>query len=460
MKEDEKDASGSDSSSGVHPSSLLADCSLSASQARTPRPAGERNALRRFLKALGPGLITGASDDDPSGIATYAMAGAALGYATLWMALLTFPLMAAVQFVCAKVGMVTGKGLAGVLRQHYPRLLLYPAVAGVLLANTINAGADLGAIAAGVNLLLPIPVSVLIAPVALLIVVLQVWGSYRFIASSFKWLTLSLLAYIGAAVLAKPELGSVLKGTFLPTLRVDSASLAMLVAVLGTTISPYLFFWQANQEVEEKTARRDHHMGRRRGATAGELRHAAWDVGLGMFFSNVVMYFIILATAATLHRAGRTDIQSAAEAAEALRPLAGNAATVLMALGLIGTGVLAVPILTASGAYAVCEAFGWKCSLDAKPGRAKEFYIIITASTLVGLLINFLSINPVTALFWTAVINGFLAPPLLVIIMLIANNRAIMGNRANGRPINLLGWATTLAMFAAAVGLICTWGQG
>jgi NRAMP (natural resistance-associated macrophage protein)-like metal ion transporter len=434
--------------------------SCSESDVRPPGSAGEPNGLRRFLKALGPGLITGASDDDPSGIGTYAMAGAAQGYSALWMALVTFPLMAAVQFICAKVGMVTGKGLAGVLRQHYPRMLLYPAVSGVMLANTINAGADLGAIAAGVNLLLPIPISLLIAPVALLIVALQVWGSYRFIASSFKWLTVSLLAYIGAAFCARPDLGPVLRGTFLPTIRLDSAYLAMLVAVLGTTISPYLFFWQANQEVEEKTARGNHGRDNQRGTTAGELSYAAWDVGLGMFFSNVVMYFIILASAATLHRAGHTEIQSAAEAAEALRPLAGNAATVLMALGLIGTGVLAVPILTASGAYAICEAFRWKCSLNAKPGRAKEFYVIITASTLLGLLMNFVGINPVSALFWTAVINGFLAPPLLVIIMLIANNRAIMGQRVNGLPINLLGWATTLAMFAAAVGLICTWGQG
>src|SRR5579884_1552261 len=423
-------------------------------------PPGSRGRpVARFLRLIGPGVITGASDDDPSGIGTYAMAGASLGYSCLWTALVTFPLMAAVQVICATIGLVTSEGLAGVLRRHYSRWLLYPVVVTLLIANTINAGVDIGAIAAGINLLVPIPLEWLIVPVALVIVALQVWGSYRLIARVFKWLTLALFAYIGSAFFARPDAGQVLQGTFIPHVRLDSAYLVVLVAILGTTISPYLFFWQASQEVEEKksVARR---WWQRRPASEQDLEHAAWDVNLGMLFSNVVMYFIILASAATLHVAGRTNIGTAAEAAEALRPLAGAGATILMALGLIGTGLLAVPILTTSAAYAACEAFGWKQGLDRPPHRAREFYAIIAGATLVGMLINFVGINAVDALFWTAVLNGILAPPLLVVIMLVANNGTVMGARKPGLLTNLLGWAATVAMFAAAAELFLTWGQG
>jgi NRAMP (natural resistance-associated macrophage protein)-like metal ion transporter len=417
----------------------------------------EPNPLKRLFKILGPGLITGASDDDPSGIGTYATAGAQLGYVPLWTALFTFPLMAAIQFVCAKIGMVTGKGLAGVIREHYPRAMLYPAVLGLTLANTINAGADIGAIAAGMNLLVPIPVKILILPIGLLLLVIQISGSYRLVTKIFKWLTLSLFAYIGASFLAEPSWTEVLRGTFVPTVTFNSEFMSTLVAILGTTISPYLFFWQASQEVEEEISNGRKRLWQRKGANDTELRYAAWDVNIGMFFSNVVMYFIILATAATLHKVGKTDINTAADAAVALRPLAGNAATILMAFGLIGSGLLAVPILTTSGAYAFCEAFSWRWGLDKNLRGAKQFYIVIGASTVVGLLIDFSGINPMDALFWTAVINGFVAPPLLVIIMLIANNKAIMGKRVNGPGLNTLGWVTTAAMFAAAIGLVLTW---
>jgi NRAMP (natural resistance-associated macrophage protein)-like metal ion transporter len=419
----------------------------------------EPNPVKRFFKVLGPGLVTGASDDDPSGIGTYAVAGASLGYATLWTALLTFPLMAAVQFTCAKVGMVSGMGLARVLRKHYSAAVLYPAVAGLVIANTINAGADIGAIAAAINLLLPVPIIAMIVPVTLIILALQFWCSYRFIARIFKWLTLALFAYIGSAFFAKPDLVSVLKGTFIPTFSVDSAFLSTLVAILGTTISPYLFFWQASQEVEEQVSMGRKTLRQRQGATNAELKYAAWDVNLGMLFSNVVMYFIILATAATLFKAGKHDIQSATDAAQALRPLAGNGAYLLLALGLIGAGFLAVPILTGASAYAVAEALGGRYGFDEKPVRAKLFYAVIAVSTLVGMLINFLGINPISALFWTAVINGFLAPPLLVLIMLIANNKDVMGRRVNGRLANILGWITTAVMFAAALGLVLAWRQ-
>ena len=418
----------------------------------------EKNPLKRFLKVLGPGLITGASDDDPSGIGTYSIAGASLGFSTLWVALFSLPLMVAVQLTCARIGMVTGMGLAAVLRRHYSRSLMYVAVFALVVANTINAGVDIGAVAAALNLLIPVPIAVMIVPIALIIMALQIWGSYRLIARTFKWLTLALFAYIGSAFFAKPDAVQVLKATFIPRLSFDATFLAMLVAILGTTISPYLFFWQADQEVEEEISFGRVTTAQRRGASDAEMKYAAWDVGIGMLFSNVVMYFIILATAATLFKAGHTDIQSAADAAQALRPLAGAGASFLLALGLIGTGFLAVPILTGSNAYAVTEAFGGRYGFNQKVGQARLFYGVIAGSTLVGVLINFVGINPIKALFFAAVINGFLAPPLLIVIMLIANNRKVMKGRVNGRWANILGWTTTLVMFAAAVALVLTWG--
>ena len=419
----------------------------------------EKNPFKRFFKLLGPGLITGASDDDPSGIGTYAQAGAALGFSVLWTALITFPMMWTIQFMCAKVGMVTGAGLARTLRKHYSRWLLYPVVAGLVVANTINAGVDIGAIAASINLLVPVPVAALIVPITVVILVVQIWGSYRLIEKTFKWLTLALFAYILSAFFARPDWGQVLRGTLVPTFSFDGHFLTILVAVLGTTVTPYLFFWQANQEVEEEISMGRRTLEQRKGATKAELKYANWDVAAGMFFSNVVMYFIMLATAATLFKAGHRDIQSATEAAQALRPLAGEGAYVLLALGLIGAGFLCVPILTGSAAYAIAEALGWKHGLDEKPRRAKLFYGVIAASTLVGMLVNFIGINPITALFWTAVINGFLAPPILVVVMLIANNKAVLGREVNGRATNIMGWITTAAMFAAAIALVLTWGK-
>lgn len=416
----------------------------------------EKNPVIRFFKILGPGLITGASDDDPSGIGTYLAAGASFGFATLWMALFTLPLQGATQLICARIGMVTGKGIAGIVRQHYPRGLLYPVVFGLVVANLLNAGVDIGAIAASINLLIPIPIPLLVAPIAILILLVQVFGSYRLIASIFKWLTLSLFAYIAASFFAHPALGEVLRGTLIPTIRLDKLFLATLVALLGTTISPYLFFWQAEEEVEEEI-----NMGRKRlwqrvGATNLELKYAALDVYTGMFLSNLVMYFIILTAGSTLFAAGKTHIASAADAAVALRPLAGDASGLLLAVGVIGAGMLAVPILTASAAYSVSEAFNWRRGLDEKPKRARRFYLVIAAITLVGMVVNFLGISPIDALFVAAVVNGLLAPPLLIVIMLISNNDRIMGERVNGRWLNIFGWATTLLMGLAAVALIVT----
>src|SRR2546426_1365602 len=400
----------------------------------------ERSRVKRFFKLLGPGLITGASDDDPSGIGTYAVAGASLGFATLWTALFTLPLMIAALLTCARIGMVSGMGLAAVLRRHYARNLLYLTVIGLVIANTINAGADIGAIAAAINLLIPIPIAVLVLPVALAILALQIWGSYRLIARTFKWLVLALFAYVGSAFFARPDWFAVAKATFIPRLSFDPPFLAMLVAIFGTTISPYLFFWQADQEVEEEISFGRLTPAQRRGATDAEMKYARWDVCLGMLFSNVVMYFIILATAATLFKAGKTNIQSATDAALALKPLAGESASLLLALGLIGTGFLAVPILTGSSAYAVTQAFGGRYGFNQKPRQAKLFYGVIAVSTLAGRLINFVGKNPIRALFLAAIINGLLAPPLLEVIMLIANNRKVMKDRVNGRWTNMQGW--------------------
>jgi len=415
------------------------------------------NKAARALRILGPGFITGASDDDPSGIGTYLIAGASLGYTTLWTALMTFPMMACVQYICSRIGLVTGTGLAGILRRHYSRSVVYPLVGGLVIANTLNVGADIGAIAAAIHLLIPIRPIVLIVPITATILVLQLLCTYQTIKNTFKWLALALLAYIASACLARPDWHAALRFTLLPAVRADTHFLSVLVALLGTTISPYLFFWQASQEVEDEINRGHRRLWQRKGTTDGELQYAAWDTNIGMFFSNVVMYFIILATAATLFRTGETKIESAAQAAKALRPLAGDAATILMALGLVGSGFLAVPILTGSAAYAVSEVIGWKYGLSEKPNRARQFYGVIAVSTLIGMGINFFGINEVSALFWTAVINGFLAPPLLVAIMVVANNPRVMGDRVNGRLVNILGWTTTIVMFTAAVGLAWTW---
>ena len=420
----------------------------------------EKNPIKRFLMFLGPGLITGASDDDPSGIGTYTTAGASLGFATLWTALVTLPMMAGVQFICAKIGMVSGMGLAGVLRKHYPRWLVYAAISLIIIANTINAGADIGAIAAAINLLAPpIPTLALIVPIAVIIVVIQILGSYALILRIFKWLTLTLFAYIAAAFLARPDWSQVIRATLIPLIRFDNQYLMTLVAIFGTTITPYLFFWQASQEVEEELQMGRRTLSEREGATDRELKIAEIDVDAGMFFASIVFYFVILASAATLHATGKTNIQTATDAAQALRPLSSGAASILFSLGLIGSGFLAVPILTSSSAYAMCEAFDWKGGLDEKFRDAVRFYAIIAISTLIGMLINFLKIPPVTALFWTAVINGVLAPPLIVIIMLVSNSKKVMGKRTNGPLTNFLGWATAMIMTAAALGMFLTWGR-
>jgi Mn2+/Fe2+ NRAMP family transporter len=409
------------------------------------------------LRSVGLGLITGAADDDPSAIGTYASAGAALGPSFLWTAPFTLPMMFVVVYLSAKLGQVSGRGLFHVLAERYPRWVLNAALIGVMIGNTIEAAADIGAIAAAVRLLVPARTGATLVTVAATILVLQFWGSYALIRNIFRFLALGLLAYVGAAILAKPDVGDVLRGTFIPRVRLDREFLALLVAVLGTTLSAYLLTWQSNEEVEEEIA-----MGRRRlvdriGASPAEIRHTAWDVVFGMVFSSAVMYSVLLAASATLFAGGQHDITSAAQAALALRPLAGSAASVLFAVGIIGAGFLAVPVMTAGAAYDFCQTFGWKHGLYATPSQAPRFYATIAAFTLAALGLNFVGINPMKALVVAGIVQGFSTPPLLLLIMLTTNDRRVMGRWVNGPAINVLGWTTTAVAFAATAALVATW---
>ena len=413
---------------------------------------------RSIGRALGLGLITGAADDDPSAIGTYATAGAAIGPAFLWTAPVTFPMMVAVVYLSSKLGQVCGKGLFDVIRDRYPRWVIRSALTGIIIGNTIEAGADIGGIAAAVGVLAPhIPLALIVVPTTVTILALQVWGSYVLIRKIFRWLALTLLSYIGAALMSKPDWPEVLRGTFIPSIQLNQQFLSLLVAVIGTTLSAYLYTWQSNQEVEEEIAMGRRELHQRRGATADELRQSRWDIAMGMLFSNLIMYFIILSTASTLHKAGHTDIASAADAAQALKPIAGNAAGVLFALGVIAVGFLAVPIMTTGAAYDVCQAFGWKHGLHARPSEAKRFYLLIAGFTVVAMSMNFFGFNPMKALVVAGIVQGFSTPPLLLLIMRMTGDRALMGDAVNGRAISVLGWATTVAVFAVTAGLVCSW---
>jgi NRAMP (natural resistance-associated macrophage protein)-like metal ion transporter len=416
----------------------------------------EKDPVKKVAKVLGPGFITGAADDDPSGIGTYSVAGATLGLATLWTALLTFPFMAAVQNICSRLGLVSGTGLAGIIKEHYPRWVLYPAVGLVFVANVVNIGADLGAIADAAGIIVGTPMPWLVVPIAVGLLAVQVFAGYKQIERFLKFLTLALLAYLIDVVLVRPPIGETLRATFIPTISVEPTYIATLVAILGTTISPYLFFWQTSQEVEEQRAAGRKTREQRRGASRFELRIATIDVTAGMLVSNLIMYFIILATALTLNANGQTEIETGADAAEALRPLAGDLAGLIFAVGMIGTGLLAVPVLAGASAYAVSETFGWPRGLDEDWRRARPFYGVIALATLVGLVIPFTGIKPIDALFFTSILNGIAAPFLLVVIMLAARNKKVMGRQTIGPVLTALGWIVTIAMFVALVGLAIT----
>jgi len=412
-----------------------------------------RGRIGRFFAGLGPGLITGAADDDPSGISTYSVTGASFGYAPLWTALFSFPLMVAVQLMCARLGLVTGRGLAGVVRGRYPRWVLWGSCALLVVANVVNIGADLGGMADATELVTGVNSLVWTPLYAALIVSLLFWSSYRHVARLFKWLTLVLFAYVAAAFLSRPDWGAVLRSTLVPRVEWSGGYLATFVGILGTTISPYLFFWQSAQEVEEERAQGRRSVKQRKGATAEELRRARADVVTGMFFSNFIMFFIILTTAATLHAHGQTNIETARQAAEALRPLAGRGAYFLFTLGLIGTGMLGVPVLAGSAAYAVSEAARWRGTLEARPRLAPKFYAVVGVSMALGLALDFAGFNAVKMLFWSAVLNGVLAPPLIVLVVLLTSSKKVMGAHVNTPLVRWLGWATAAVMAAAAVAM-------
>ncbi|HZU77924.1 MAG TPA: divalent metal cation transporter [Dehalococcoidia bacterium] len=433
-------------------------------EAATGGPAAGRSsvdvALRKgplgVLHLLGPGLITGASDDDPSGIGTYSQVGSQLGYALLWTALFTFPLMASVQELCGRIALQTGVGLGKTLRQKFPTPLVGAVISALLVANTINLGADLGAIAAGASLLSGnhVPALAFLFPVAALLLGLQLFAAYSLIFRLFKYLTLVLFAYVITVVLAHPQASVVLVNTFVPHIQLTATFISSLVAVLGTTISPYLFFWQASSEVDEMKSAGLRTIKERRHTTAAEVRAARLDIVIGMAFSQLIMYCIIAASAAVLHAHGATNISTASQAAQALQPVAGRFAFVLFSVGLIGTGLLAVPILSGSAAYAIKEFFGLPGSLAVKPRYRPTFYSVIVVATLVGVLLNLIGVNPISALFITAVINGVVAPPLLALIVLLGSDRAVMSDRRSGRLSRTLTWITAAIMAAAALALL------
>jgi NRAMP (natural resistance-associated macrophage protein)-like metal ion transporter len=425
----------------------------SGSQTKQP----ERPTLRDIL---GPGLITGASDDDPSGIATYSQAGAQFGYALGWTLLFTYPLMCAIQLISAHIGRVTGRGLAGNMRRHYSPALLYMLVGLLVIANTINLGADLGAMAAALHLLINGPMPIYVAGFATVTVLAEVFMRYSRYAPVLRWLTLSLFAYVGTVFVVGVPWLTVARNLVAPHFSVSGDYLTVVVAVFGTTISPYLFFWQAGEEAEdEKQDPKAEPLIRAPAQAPRQMTRMRLDTLVGMGFSNIIALFIMLTTAATLNAHGVTDIQTSSQAAEALRPIAGHFAFTIFALGIIGTGMLAVPVLAGSAAYAVGEAMQWRVGLAQRPGRARAFYGVIAAATVVGALLNFSPLDPIKALFWSAVINGVAAVPIMTMIMLMGARRQVMGQFTLTKGLTALGWLATGMMAAAAIGMFATWGD-
>jgi NRAMP (natural resistance-associated macrophage protein)-like metal ion transporter len=408
-----------------------------------------------LLKTLGPGLITGASDDDPSGIGTYSQAGAQLGYGIGWTMLLTFPLMVAIQEISARVGRVTGQGIAGNICKHYSALLLNIVVALLFIANTINIAADLGAMADATKLLIGGPGIIYVLLFGVTSVAAQIFLDYSRYVAVLKWLTLSLFAYVGALAAAHIAWGEALVGVLVPRLTWSADYFTTIVAIFGTTISPYLFFWQASQEAEDqrvdvkKHPLIDKHYGARK-----EFHRIRADTVVGMAFSNLIALSIIITAAATLHASGKTDIQTSAQAAEALRPIAGAFAEVVFALGIVGTGLLAIPVLAGATAYAVGEGRQWPVGLARKPKEAAAFYAVLALSAGIGIALNFTSINPISALYWSAVINGVLAIPVMVLLMIMARRKDVMGHFTVAGPLHWLGWLSTAAMALSVLGMV------
>jgi NRAMP (natural resistance-associated macrophage protein)-like metal ion transporter len=422
--------------------------------------AVKQPARPKLLQVMGPGLITGASDDDPSGIATYSQAGAQYGYNLGWVMLFSLPLMGVIQEISAHIGRVTGRGLAGVIKQHYPRPILFVLVVLLLIANTINIGADLGAMGAALKLLIGGPALAYVVAFGALTVLLEVFMRYSRYVSILKWLTLSLFAYVGVALVVRTPWATVGYHLVVPNITFNAAYFTVVVAILGTTISPYLFFWQAEEEVEEVKERPEAKpLERAPDQAVQEFRRIRIDTYIGMAFSNAVALFIMISTAATLNAHGIKDIQTSSQAAEALRPIAGQSVFLIFGLGIIGTGLLALPVLAGSAAYAVGEAMGWHVGLARKLHRAPAFYATIAVATLVGIGLNFTKIDPIKALFWSAVINGVVAVPVMVMMMLLGSRSKIMGKFTLSAPLKIIGWIATGVMALAAAGMFATMGS-
>jgi NRAMP (natural resistance-associated macrophage protein)-like metal ion transporter len=424
-----------------------------------PIASAKPTIKKPLLQKLGPGLITGAADDDPSGIATYSQVGAMFGYSMMWLMLLSYPLMIAIQEICARIGRVTGVGIAANMRKHYPAPMLYAIVSLLCVANVFNLGADIGAMGAAAQLLLGgslIPYTVGFSAVSLL---LQMYVRYTRYVAYLKWLTMALFAYVLTAFVANVSWGQALHATFVPSLTFNAKYFTALIAVLGTTISPYLFFWQASEEAEEvRDNRKEHPLKWAPWQARKQFQRIRVDTVVGMGFSNLVSLFIILTTAATLHTAGITDIQTSAQAAKALEPLAGRFAFALFALGIIGTGLLSVPVLAGAAAYGVAEAFRWPASLERQPREARGFYGVLAAATLIGLALNFVGLNPIRALVWSAVINGVVSVPLMVVTMRLAVHPKVMGQFTLPLRLRVVGWIATVVMMVASIGLFATLG--
>ncbi len=425
-----------------------------------PTASAKPSVKTIFLQKLGPGLITGAADDDPSGIATYSQVGAMFGYSMMWLMLFSLPLMIAIQEVCARIGRVTGMGIAANMRKHYPASLMYVIVSLLCLANIFNLGADIGAMGAAAQLLFGGPLLPYVIAFTIISLLLQMYIPYTQYVKYLKWLTMALFAYVLTALVANVSWGNALHATLVPSLAFNANYFTALVAVLGTTISPYLFFWQASEEAEEvRDNRKEHPLKWAPWQAKKQFERIKVDTVVGMGFSNVVSLFIILTTAATLHAAGITNIQTSAQAARALEPLAGRFAFALFTVGIVGTGLLAVPVLAGSAAYGVAEAFKWRASLENRPSEARQFYGVLAVATLVGLALNFAGMNPIRALFWSAVINGVVSVPLMVVTLLMAVNPRVMGKFTLPLRLRVLGWIATVAMLVASIGLFATLGR-
>jgi NRAMP (natural resistance-associated macrophage protein)-like metal ion transporter len=409
--------------------------------------------IQRFFAVLGPGLITGAADDDPSGISTYSVAGATTGYSLLWLTLISTPMMAVIQGMCARISMANGEGIAAIMRKRLPLWAAFTLAGLVIVANTFNVGADIGGMAAAAHLVVPLPIDGLVFLFGIALIAAQTWLPYATISRIFKWLVLALFAYIITAFVVRPPWGHVLLRFIVPKMHFDAATLSTMVGLLGTTITPYLFYWQSSLMVEEDKAAGKGTVAQRRGTDAQAVANMHTDVNAGMIFSNLVAFFIIVTTAATLGAHGRHDIAPAQQAAQALRPLAGAFAELLFALGMVGTGILAVPVLATSSAYVAAQTFRFREGLDEPVHRAPRFYLIIAAGILIGIAMDLLGINPIKALFWSAVLNGVTAVPVIAVIVWLASNRGTMGEWTSSKLARAWGWATVALMGGATLGM-------